>query len=73
MLYSSLNIGSAKVVVEIYSVLLTFTFKIIAMITERHANNINGNENPPIEYNNEPITGPDRDPKDEKNSANAIF
>lgn len=45
----------------------------MAMITEQDAKSIKGNENPPRVYKRDPITGPHRNPKEEKNSAIAIF
>lgn len=42
----------------LFSYFSKFNFNIMAMITERQPNIINGNENPPREYKVDPITGP---------------
>lgn len=73
MLYSSFNIGSAIYTIVFSPILPMFNFKIMAMIKEKDAKRINGNENPPIVYNSDPITGPHKNPKEEKNSVIAIF
>lgn len=45
----------------------------MAIITDELANTKKGKENPPSAYKAEPMTGPDKYPNAQKNSAMAIF